>query len=165
MKKIILSTSILIIFIAYAIHSRATSEIPVIAPTDTSNNTQTPTPTAPSPVTKAGESPTPTPTLASSGTKSIYKDGSYIGDVTDAYYGNVQVKAIIQGGKITDVQFLDYPHDRGTSREINSQAMPYLTSEAIQAQSAQVDIVSGATQTSLAFRQSLQSALAKAKNS
>lgn len=96
-------------------------------------------------------------------TVNTYKDGQYIGDVADAYYGNVQVKAIISNGKITDVQFLDYPQDRHTSIMINMQAMPYLKTETIQAQSAQVDIVSGATQTSQAFIESLGSALSKAK--
>lgn len=111
----------------------------------------------------AGEpplSPTPTPTPVSRGQ---YADGSYVGSVADAYYGYVQVKATVQGGKITAVDFLRYPNDRRTSEYINSQAMPYLESEALQAQSAQVDTVSGATDTSMAFRESLASALAKAK--
>jgi len=94
----------------------------------------------------------------------LYTDGSYTGDAADAYYGTVQVKAVVQGGKIADVQFLQYPSDRSTSRYINSQAMPLLTQEAITAQSAQVDGVSGATFTSGAFKQSLASALALAKN-
>jgi uncharacterized protein with FMN-binding domain len=75
----------------------------------------------------------------------------------------VQVKAVIQAGKIADVQFLQYPNDRRTSIRINNIAMPYLITEAIQAQSAQVDVISGATLTSQAFAQSLQSALATAK--
>ena len=92
-----------------------------------------------------------------------YKDGTYTGPVTDAYYGNVQVQAVIQNGKITNVQFLDYPHDRRTSQAINAQAMPWLQQEAIQAQSAKVDIISGATLTSEAFAKSLQAALQSAK--
>lgn len=95
---------------------------------------------------------------------SQYKDGQYTGDSADAYYGNIQVRVTISGGKITDVVFLDYPQDRNTSIEINSQAMPYLKQEAIAAQSANVDIVSGATDSSRAFIQSLQSALTKAKS-
>lgn len=94
----------------------------------------------------------------------VYKNGTYIGSVADAYYGNVQVRAIIAGGKITDVQFLAYPNDRQTSLSINTQAIPDLKNEAIVAQSANVDIVSGATATSQAFVQSLQSALSQAKN-
>jgi len=121
--------------------------------------TATAQPTA-APRATATEPPAPTQApLAQAG----YKDGEYAGPVTDAFYGQVQVKAVIQQGKIADVQFLQYPNDRRTSIRINNIAMPYLVSEAIQAQSAQVDIISGATLTSQAFAESLQSALATAK--
>jgi uncharacterized protein with FMN-binding domain len=76
----------------------------------------------------------------------------------------VQVKVDIQNGQIANIQFIQYPNDRSTSREINSQAMPWLTQEAIQAQSANVDIITGATLTSEGFAMSLQAALASAKN-
>lgn len=92
-----------------------------------------------------------------------YKDGSYTGSLADAYYGNIQVQVRIAGGRISDVTFLQYPNDNGTSQMINSQAMPLLRSEAIQAQSAQVDIISGASDSSSAFQQSLASALSQAK--
>ena len=91
-----------------------------------------------------------------------YRDGVYPGSVADAYYGNVEVSATISGGKITDVQFLQYPNDRGNSVRINTRAMPLLKSEAITAQSALVNGVSGATATSGAFKQSLSAALALA---
>ena len=71
---------------------------------------------------------------------------------------------VIQNGKIVNVQFLDYPHDRRTSQMINAQAMPWLTQEAIQAQNANINIISGATLTSEAFANSLQSALSSASN-
>ena len=92
----------------------------------------------------------------------VYKDGQYTGTTADAYYGNIQVVAVIQGGKITDVQFLNYPQDRSTSIQISKRAMPILKSEAIAVQSARVDAVSGATDTSKAFVQSLTSALNQA---
>lgn len=92
-----------------------------------------------------------------------YRNGSYTGNSMDAYYGNVQVKAVISGGKITDVQFLDYPQGRSTSVRINSRAMPYLTSEAISLQDSNVNTVSGASFTSAAFRKSLASALSQAR--
>lgn len=95
---------------------------------------------------------------------SVYKDGSFTGDVTDAYYGNVQVKVTIKNGLISNVQFLDWPQDRSTSREISAYAKPILTREAISIQNANVDTVSGATATSDAFVQSLSSALLLAKN-
>lgn len=103
----------------------------------------------------------PSPTAVVNG---MYKDGQYTGDTVDAYYGLVQVKAIIKNGEIADVQFLQYPNDRRTSQRINSQAMPWLQQEVIQAQSANVDIISGATLTSEAFVQSLEMALTTAKN-
>lgn len=92
-----------------------------------------------------------------------YRDGTYTGNVADAFYGNVQVQAVIQNGKINSVQFLQYPNDRQTSIMINSQATSMLSSEAVQAQTANVDIVSGATDTSNAFIQSLTSALTQAQ--
>lgn len=92
-----------------------------------------------------------------------YKNGTYVGSAADAYFGNVQVQVSISGGKISDVQFLQYPSDRSTSLRISNYAMPVLKQEAIQAQNYNVDIVSGATQTSMAFQQSLASALAQAK--
>lgn len=91
-----------------------------------------------------------------------YRDGTYTGTVADAYYGSVQVKASVSGGRITDVSFLQYPDTHSESVYINQQAMPYLKQEAIKAQNANVDIVSGATFTSQAFIQSLTSALSQA---
>jgi uncharacterized protein with FMN-binding domain len=108
----------------------------------------------------ATPSPTPPPPVQLAG---AYKDGVYTGDPKDAYWGNVQVQAVIKGGQLADVQIVDYPNHRRTSVEINNYAMPYLQSEAIQAQSAQVDLISGATLTSEAYARSLQTALLKAK--
>ena len=118
--------------------------------------TPTPTPT-PQPVA------IPTPVVPKKPT-GVYKDGTYTGDSVDAYYGNIQVAAVIQNGKLSDVQILDYPRDRRTSQSINGQALPMLISEAIQAQSANINAISGASETSPAFKQSLASALAQAKN-
>jgi uncharacterized protein with FMN-binding domain len=114
----------------------------------------TPRPTNPMPV--ATSTPVATPA------KTGYKDGVYTGSVADAYYGLVQVKATIKGGLITDVAFLQYPNKKGHTAELSSQVMPMLTTEAIKVQSAQVDMISGATQTVEAFQQSLASALAQA---
>ena len=92
-----------------------------------------------------------------------YRDGTYTGAIADAYYGPVEVRATVKNGAIANVAFLRYPNTHSTSVFINGQAMPMLAQEAISAQSANVDIISGATDTSLAFRQSLASALAKAQ--
>lgn len=90
------------------------------------------------------------------------KDGAFTGTVADAYYGPLQVKAQVVHGKLAKVQVLQFPNDRRTSRRINAVALPLLTTEAIQAQGAEVDYVTGATLTSRAFRRSLSDALKKA---
>jgi uncharacterized protein with FMN-binding domain len=116
----------------------------------------------PAPATTPVATPAPVPVTKQTGQ---YKDGTYTGSSADAYYGTVQVQAVVQGGKLVTVNFLQYPSDRSTSRYINGQAMPMLQTEAIQAQSASVSGVSGATDTSAAFVQSLGSALSQAANS
>lgn len=131
------------------------SPSPSLAPTSTPSqavNTSTP------PVATA--MPTPMKMMKRMGQ---YKDGTYTGSVQDAYYGNIQVQAVISGGRITNVVFLQFPNDNGTSQYINSQADPMLTQEAIQAQSSNVDIVSGASASSQAFQASLADALSQAK--
>jgi uncharacterized protein with FMN-binding domain len=126
-----------------------------------SDETIAPNLPAPSPVAPAMTASTPaTPAKKPAG---LYADGSYTGATADAYYGTVQVQVTVAGGKISNVAFLQYPHDRSNSVVVNDQAMPYLIQEAIAAQSAQVSGVSGATFTSQAFAQSLASALAQAK--
>ena len=91
-----------------------------------------------------------------------YVDGAYAGPVTDAYYGKMQIQAIVQNGRLAGIKVLQYPSDRRTSIAINRQALPMLRDEVIAAQSASVDIISGATLTSDAFIQSLGGALRKA---
>lgn len=93
-----------------------------------------------------------------------YGNGEYKGSIADAYYGYVQIKAIVSGGKISDIIFLKYPNDNRNSAYISNQALPYLRQEVIQAQNGNVDVISGATYTSLAFIQSTKDALSKAIN-
>jgi uncharacterized protein with FMN-binding domain len=81
------------------------------------------------------------------------------GDVVPTQFGDIQVRVIESGGRIVDVQALQLPFDRQRSFEISQFVAPILRSEAIQAQSAQIDTISGATYTSDAYRSSLQSAL------
>jgi uncharacterized protein with FMN-binding domain len=191
-RKFFVSSFVVFSFIAYALHEHftaptgvssaalptpialVTQALPTAAPFARATEPPVP-PTAAQPTAapppRATEPPVPPtavqPTAAPPTVAPIarggYKDGEYAGPVTDAYYGLVQVKAVIQAGKITDVQFLQYPNDRRTSIRINNIAMPYLITEALQVQSAQVDIISGATLTSEAFAESLQSALVSAK--
>ncbi len=168
MKKFIVAVSIIGTFVLYSFlyHSNTVAVVPTSS-TKSSASSSSSTPVITTPSTSGGSTPStsggttpPTATPTSSGQ---YKDGSYTGSVADAHWGNIQVKAIIQGGKITDVQFLQFPNERNRSIEINNYADPQLTQEAIQVQSAQVDVVSGATDSSEAFIQSLSDALAQAK--
>lgn len=97
------------------------------------------------------------------GSNARYADGIHTGPVADAYYGPIQIQAIVQGGRLVGLKVLQYPSDRQTSVLINRQALPMLRDEAVSAQSAKVDIISGATLTSKAFIRSLDGALSKAR--
>jgi uncharacterized protein with FMN-binding domain len=74
-------------------------------------------------------------------------------------WGPVQVRVTVAGGRITDVTAVTYPQDNPRDQQINSSALPELRSEALRAQGADIDTVSGATYTSDGYRESLQSAL------
>ncbi|MFI6549900.1 FMN-binding protein [Streptomyces prunicolor] len=81
------------------------------------------------------------------------------GETAQTRWGPVQVKITVKSGKLTDVAVVQSPSDNPRDQEINSYALPELKSEALAAQSASIDTVSGATYTSDGYRQSLQSAL------
>jgi uncharacterized protein with FMN-binding domain len=87
---------------------------------------------------------------------------TYDGDAFGTRYGDVQVQITVQSGKITDVNVLQVPWGDRHDQMINSQAVPIYNSEAVQAQSANIDVVSGATVTWEGYTQSLQSAIDKA---
>lgn len=169
MKKFLVSCIVILSFLAYSVYQRifgvqtasvitqkniSSLPTPTPKPAQSTQSQKMPTSTPPPDT----NTPTPTPNATSG-----YKDGTYTGDSVDAFYGMIQVQATISQGKITNIRFLQYPNDRDTSIAINQQADPMLAQEAIQTQSAQVDIISGATDSSSAFVQSLQSALDKAK--
>jgi uncharacterized protein with FMN-binding domain len=99
-----------------------------------------------------------TNTNGSSGTGSSGA-GSYDGTVAQTRWGPVQVRIIVQNGRITDVQALQVPAGNARDREINNRAVPVLRRETLAAQSADIDTVSGATVTSEGYRQSLQAAI------
>ncbi|WP_405890371.1 FMN-binding protein [Streptomyces sp. NBC_01527] len=88
--------------------------------------------------------------------------GTFTGDPIDTQYGTVQVAATLSKGKITSVKVLQAPDQNGRDRQIASYALPRLTQEALGAQSAHIDAVSGASYTSEGYIQSLQSALDRA---
>lgn len=162
MKKILLSLSVIFTFLFYVLSQKMESSgVKVNSPQNSQSTT--PAQSTNSLFQQSAQAPTAPAASSAPSSGSRYKDGTFTGNVADAYYGYIQVQTVISNGKISDVKFLQYPNDRNTSIEINSQAMPYLQQEAISAQSANVDIVSGATMSSLAFRESLQFALDQAK--
>ena len=158
MKKFLLSISFAALFVIYGVtmrtvNSAAQSTAHASPAANKMGDDRSETAAPPATIT----APQPAPA------QGRYKDGTFAGNVADAFYGPLQVAAVIQSGRISDVQILQYPNDRENSVFINGQALPVLKDEAIRAQQAQVDGVTGATDTGLAFMESLASALAKAQ--
>lgn len=83
-------------------------------------------------------------------------------DAADTPYGPVQLQVTFSGKKISSINVLEYPTESFRDQQINSYALPILNQEAMAAQSAHIDVVSGATYTSDGYAQSLQSAIDKA---
>jgi uncharacterized protein with FMN-binding domain len=135
--------------------SPSPSTIPdsVTTPEGGSNSNES-TPSASTPSSSA-----PATTSTASGT---LKDGTYTGTSADTRWGPVQVQIVVSGGKITSNDAVVYPTENGRDVEINNVAIPALNQEAVTAQSAAIDMISGATYTSDGYITSLQSALDQA---
>jgi uncharacterized protein with FMN-binding domain len=103
-------------------------------------------------------------TGSSSGSSGTTATGSstVTGDTVQTQWGPVQVQITVEGGKLTDVAAVQYPNGNGRDQQINAYALPVLAQEALAAQSAHIDHVSGATVTSDGYLKSLQSALDQA---
>ncbi|MDI1458194.1 MULTISPECIES: FMN-binding protein [unclassified Streptomyces] len=113
----------------------------------------------------AAGTPAPAPTSSGSGaspgsTKAPATGTRTVtGDTVQTRWGPVQVRVTIRSGRLTDVTAVTYPTENPRDQEINGYAIPQLRREALAAQSADIDMVSGATYTSTGYKQSLQSAL------
>ncbi|MEU3839832.1 FMN-binding protein [Streptomyces sp. NPDC028635] len=99
------------------------------------------------------------PAAASSAAPGTTGTRTATGDSVDTRWGPVQVRVTVTGGRLTDVTAVVYPTENPRDQEINAYAIPQLRREALDAQSADIDSVSGATYTSDGYKQSLQSAL------
>ncbi|HYM64911.1 MAG TPA: FMN-binding protein [Candidatus Sulfotelmatobacter sp.] len=160
MRKYFQITTVLVIFglVVFLKQLKGNNETMVTL----NKNNQIPTD---SPTISQNQNETPVPTLTQAPTSTGgLKNGTYIGDAIDVFYGNIQVSIVIVNGRISKVDFPQYPNDGGHTTEVSQMALPVLESETIQAQNANIDIVSGATQTSGGFIKSLQSAIDKAKS-
>jgi uncharacterized protein with FMN-binding domain len=98
----------------------------------------------------------------SSGPAATGGPSTVTGDTVQTQWGPVQVQITVEGGRLTDVTAVQYPNGNGRDQQINAYALPVLAQEALAAQSANIDHVSGATITSDGYQQSLQSALDQA---
>jgi len=98
----------------------------------------------------------------STGNSNSNTSSTVTGDVAQTRWGPVQVELTVQAGSVTEVRVLQYPTGNSTDEQINSYALPVLIQETLDSQSASIDMVSGATVTSVGYQQSLQSALDQA---
>lgn len=118
--------------------------------------------TADSGTSGSGSTTTPTPTPSADSGSGSSSDGTYTGDAVQTRFGPVQVEITVADGKITKSVVTQVPWNDHRDQEINGYAVPILNDEAVQAQSADIDMVSGATYTSDGYIRSLQSAIDRA---
>lgn len=124
-------------------------------PPDSSASTTAPT------TTPGSGASTPT-TVPSTTTTSPPSTRSGTGQDIPYQYGDLQLKVVEKGSKITEIDIVSDNATDPRSAQINAQAIPMLEQQAFSVQSANIDGVSGATFTSAAFAQALQSALDQA---
>ena len=110
----------------------------------------------------SGDSSTSDSASGSSGSTGADAATTYTGDSVSTEWGPVQVQIAVTNGRITAASAVQYPNGNPRDQEINAFALPVLAQEAVAAQSAQIDMVSGATVTSQGYLTSLQSAIDKA---
>jgi uncharacterized protein with FMN-binding domain len=128
-----------------------------------------PRPAGPSPLTSTTppahrhHASTPTaaasPTATSTPSRTARPSVTTTGQTINTQYGPVQVRITETAGRLTNVAAIQLPSGDSRSSEIAAHAAPILRSEALRANSAHIDVVSGATYTSDGYAQSLQSAL------
>jgi uncharacterized protein with FMN-binding domain len=126
--------------------------------------TSTPRPgsTAPTAVPSTPPASAPPPTSSTPSPAPPAASRTVTGPVVTTRFGDVQVAVSLSGQRVTDVRAPQLPYDRARSASISQYVAPVLRSEALAAQSAQIDTISGATYTSDAYAQSLQAALTQA---
>jgi len=136
--------------------SSASSKKSASASTSTQNSTPTAQPTTPAPST-----PSTSPTQEAKATTPL-KDQTVTGATAQTRWGPVQVQITVKDGKIVDAVGVQYPNGDRRSQWISNQAVPWLVEETLSEQIADVQVIGGATYTSMGWRQSLASALQKA---
>lgn len=178
MRRIIIwamsTLSVVVLLFSYSTSHSATlttapASSPVVAAVKPDESTPTPAPTATTTPTTPAEpadptdqadptatTPTDTPSATASGSQ------TFAGDAAMTRFGAVQVQITVESGRITAASVLQVPYEDRHDQEINSRAVPVYNDEVVSAQSAQIDVVSGATVTWEGYTSSLQSAIDQA---
>lgn len=152
MKKIVLAVmgTISGLVMLFSYHTSTAGEATTApAGTDAGNSDATSGTTTTAP----GVTPTGSASTSAGG------DGTYTGEAVQTRYGAVQVQITVQDGRITASEAIQYPNQDRHDQQINAYAVPILNAEVVEAQSAAIDAVSGATVTSQGYLESLQSAI------
>ncbi|MCU1473285.1 FMN-binding protein [Amnibacterium sp.] len=126
-------------------------------PTSSSSSSAASSATTSSASASASATPSATPTATASGVS-----GTFVGTTEQTRYGPMQVEIVVRRSRITDVKALQLTNQDPRSVQISESAAPVLRQEALSAQSAKIDTVSGATYTCEGYLSSLQSAIDKA---
>lgn len=129
----------------------STSSAGTEGPSGTSGSKGVLSPSSPSGTSTTTQAPSPATKSTRRGT----------GEEIEYRYGAIELEVTQTGSRITNITVVQDDSSDPRSEQINSQAVPILQSQALEAQSANIDGVSGATFTSQAYAQALQSALSQ----
>lgn len=167
MRKVVLALLLTAVGLGLLLSVKSRSATPVVSaqssaavPAPTASTA--PASTAPSASNTATSATATSAAATTSMTGSALKNGTFTGTAVSTRFGNVQVQAVISGGKLTNVIVLQVPDRGGYEDQIVQIAVPELKTEALSAQSSNIDVISGATYTSQGYAESLQSALDQA---
>jgi uncharacterized protein with FMN-binding domain len=141
----------------------ATADATTSAPTSAPPSKGAAKTTAPGSTKTTRPTATPTTTAAKPPATGGLRTGTFAGAPSTNEYGTIKVTITVSGGKVTNLT-ASYPTSPSRTASINSNAIPKLRQEALTAQSAKIDTVSGATYTSGSYKISLQSAVDQAKS-
>lgn len=164
MRKIVIAiaSTVSALVLLFSYHTSTNSTAAKESTTDTSGgtgNSGSTTPNSGSSGSSSSSGNSSNSSNTSSSGSSSAADGTYTGDAASTRYGDVQVQITVSGGQITAAEAIEYPNNDRHDQQINAYAIPILNAEAVEAQSASIDAVSGATVTSDGYITSLQSAI------
>ena len=163
MKRIVLwlASTVTVVVLLFGYHTSTNSPAATssqTSATSTGSGAAPPDPSSePTDPSSQPTDPSSQPTAAGSSAAQTYQ-----GSTVQTRWGPVQVQITVTSGTITAVDVLQHPSENPKDAEINDYALPVLVQDTLKAQSATIDMVSGATVTSDGYVQSLQSALDKA---